>query len=139
MYSLRSPAPWPAQPWKPGISFLSPWICYCGYFTDTRSHHVRPWGSGFPHVALRLQVNHSLACISTRFLSWRNNIDCANKLMYETASEAEKDAGCQGESGGGRDWEAGLSRCKLVFTGGDKQHGPAAEHQERAPTSCDKP
>lgn len=40
--------------------------------------------------------------------------------MYETASQTQRRMlAAKGESGsGGRDWEAGLSRCKLVFTGG---------------------
>lgn len=138
MYSLRlPPSPGLPSPWKPGISFLSPWICYCGYFTDMRSHHARPLGSGFPHVALRSPVQPQPSMYQHSIPLWRSNID---KLMYERASQTQRRTlAAKGESGGGEGLGGRAEQMQTRVHRRDKQHGPAAEHQERASTSCDKP
>ena len=50
---------------------------------------------------------------------WNLKYD-TNEHNYETEKDRprEQTCGCQvGEGGGGKDWEAGISRCKLVYIG----------------------
>ena len=48
-----------------------------------------------------------------------------NKNPVEEDTENIDICGCQGEGGGGRkNWEFGVSRCKLLSIEWDKQQGP---------------
>ena len=42
-------------------------------------------------------------------------------------------------AGGGKDWEFGISSCKLLYKGWDKQQGPTVQHKELCSISYYKP
>ena len=57
----------------------------------------------------------------------------------QTHRHREQTCGCPaGGDWGGKDWEFGVSRCKLLHRM-DKQQGPTVEHREPYSTSCDEP
>ena len=58
----------------------------------------------------------------------------------ETHSIENRLVVAKGEGGGGgKDWEFGVSRCKLVYIGRINNKVLTAEHRELYSISCDKP
>ena len=56
----------------------------------------------------------------------------------QTHRPREQTCGCQWVGEGGMDWEFGISRCKLLYTGWIK-NSKAIWLMELYPTSCNKP
>ena len=103
---------------------------HCHHYHNNRNSSSSNIGSSLYTCGTQILIPNPLLQKKERLNCGWNA--CFGARMKNVRTHREQTCGCRGGGGGcggGKDWEFGISRCKLVSVGW-KQQGPTVQHRE---------